>query len=688
MADAVVAAVVSAAVSTAVSYLFPTTTTTQGPRLNDLNVVGSSYGAGIPTVFGRCRVPGNIIWARPLREVVTQRTTRAGKGSKIVSTEYSYFATFAALLCAGDELMRPLRIWADKKLIWQTDSANAVLSADLPGGGSFEFMPGGPFQPPSSIMESIEGAGSSPAYRGRSVIVFAEWPVPDSRGIPLIEVEVARGSNDASASVQDAIQYICTQAGLLPAEVDASAVTATVPGIVINHGPADTVLQSLLAAWSIAVVPSGSVLRFVPPSSAPAATITADDLVVGGDDVWPVKRAREDDLPGVLSVRYLDIDRDFQVSVQQARRHTANTSRQVSLDLPLVLTAAEAARLADSALYRIWAGMVSYPSVNLPPRFAFLEPGDVIRANIDGLTHDVRLRTLTIGANGWIQATGDSYDGLVIVGAYEGDAGAFDPQTLPYYGSTQLAVLDVPATNDTESMQLGVRIAAAGTGSAWRSGVIEESLDGGASYRRVGELAAPSVMGVILGPATPAPSANIASAQYDNTTAITVQLTAGSLSSATDAAVLAGANLAAVGAELIQFRSAALVGSNTYQLTGLLRGRRGTERHMGSHVPGERFVLLATAPFVARGAADIGRELVYRVTPSGGGTATTAYITFAGESARLFSPVWARASRSGPGDVTVTWLRRSKIGTELPNAGDIPLYNDVGLRVLSRGPGG
>ena len=48
-----------------------------GPRLSELAVQASTYGAQIPRIYGRMRVAGQVIWATPLRET---RHKQGGKG--------------------------------------------------------------------------------------------------------------------------------------------------------------------------------------------------------------------------------------------------------------------------------------------------------------------------------------------------------------------------------------------------------------------------------------------------------------------------------------------------------------------------------------------------------------------------------------------------------------------------------
>lgn len=52
----------------------------EGPRIDDLSVQTSTYGAPIPLVYGTMRISGNVIWSTPLKETRTVKRSSGGKG--------------------------------------------------------------------------------------------------------------------------------------------------------------------------------------------------------------------------------------------------------------------------------------------------------------------------------------------------------------------------------------------------------------------------------------------------------------------------------------------------------------------------------------------------------------------------------------------------------------------------------
>ena len=162
----------------------------------------------------------------------------------------------------------------------------------------------------------------------------------------------------------------------------------------------------------------------------------------------------------------------------------------------------------------------------------------------------------------------------------------------------------------------------------------------------------------------------------------------GALSSASTLQVLAGANLAAIQTpagdwEILQFATATLIAPSTYNLTGLLRGQAGSDATMANMVPvGQPFVVLNNAiSQVPLSAAQTGLPLNWRYGPSsrsiGDATYATSSHTFTAAGLRPLSPVRIKGQRAANGDLTVSWIRRTRIGGDSWDLPDVPLSEDA-----------
>jgi hypothetical protein len=136
------------------------------------------------------------------------------------------------------------------------------------------------------------------------------------------------------------------------------------------------------------------------------------------------------------------------------------------------------------------------------------------------------------------------------------------------------------------------------------------------------------------------------------------------------------ANAMLVGSEVIQFMTATFVSAGVYKLTGLLRGRRGTEWAMTGHSIDERVVLLRTAGLLAlnHDASRIGISQQYKAVTLGKtlSSAKANTITDTGIRLKPWAPADVRKAVTDS-QLTVTWDRRTRLSTRFLSASAVPL---------------
>ncbi len=182
----------------------------QGPRLSDVQLGASSEGAPLPRLYGRARLPGQLIWATRFKEEVTVTTQTTGggqvKGGKNVfgsssrsaqtptqtvrTVEYSYFANAAYAICEGP-ITRVGRIWADGKELRQSDF---TIRTHL--GGETQGLDG-------LITAKQGGSTLAPAYRGTAYVVFETMALERfGNRLPQLNFEVFRAVDDFEKEVR------------------------------------------------------------------------------------------------------------------------------------------------------------------------------------------------------------------------------------------------------------------------------------------------------------------------------------------------------------------------------------------------------------------------------------------------------------------------------------------------------
>lgn len=180
------------------SWLFAPSTTTEGPRLEDLRVTISTYGKPIPLGFGTIRTGGNVIFSTDIRETKNKRKVGGKGGPSATQITYTYDASFAVAF-AQREATHVLRIWADSKLLYDvTAQAGGAPNGEVNREGvTFRVYLGTETQNVDPLIESEKGVGNTPAYRGIVYIVFEDLPLADfGNRIPSITAEIAFNGGD------------------------------------------------------------------------------------------------------------------------------------------------------------------------------------------------------------------------------------------------------------------------------------------------------------------------------------------------------------------------------------------------------------------------------------------------------------------------------------------------------------
>lgn len=659
----------------------------EAPHLDTLDLGSSSYGEKIRIGYGTNRMSANLVWAGTPTEHRNSKTSSAGgKGGGATQTDitYSYSCSLAYLVCAGP-VVGIRKIWGGGQLIYDA-SGDTVVGSDTT---RISILLGGEAQLASPVIQAAQGA-LTPAHRGQALIVFNDYDLSEkfSNRFPSLQVEVCQTAtvtgtrlDTLPVSLADIIHDMCTRAGIPGANVDTSAVTQAVSGWNVDDGYR-AALEHIGDAFGVKVRDDAGTLVFYETDLLPiAATITVAEMGAAGGGgsnepaaLLPMSQPDEYTLPAKMTVKYQDIARDGLSCSQTVMRTTVASTNEATESYEFLMDATTARRIADRRLYRQWIEGVEYGPFKLPPLYLGLRPGHVVQVTDDvGALHTIRLTKVTIGADYSLEVTGVAHEAANATSYATGGSGSYTAVTIASPGSTTARLMNLPPLLADHAGKFGFYLAATGPSSAWRQAIVYQSPDGGTTWNQIQSLPTYTVMGG-CNTVLPAPPANIGAGSTDITSTVQVSLLKGQLTSVTDQQLLTGANMARVGGEIIQFGQADLVAAGVYQLSHLVRGVKATEDAMATHGAGEDFTLLDASVFIELPIATIGAARQYKVVPLGGDITAELPITFActGESIRPWPPLRITGSRNA-GDLTLGWLRRSRVGSALPNRADIPL---------------
>ncbi|WP_043387017.1 phage tail protein [Comamonas aquatica] len=389
----------------------------------------------------------------------------------------------------------------------------------------------------------------------------------------------------------------------------------------------------------------------------------------GLDDPLVIKMGNDLEMPAQIALTYPNMAGDYNADSQFSDRLISGQQSTQTMQVPVGMLPAEAKGVADALLMDAVAGLQS-TTLSVPLKYAFVEPGDVVEAVArDGRIY--RLRVQTRKDQGiWLELECRLDDVGALDSAAITDEGYItvqDPASMP---DTILHALDAPLLRDADD-QPGFYLAAAPDSinvatDQWKGANVASSWDD-VDYASLLSILEAATVGESL---TVLPAWN-GGPVFDEASVLRVEML-GQLSSTSRAAMLLDetVNALLVGDEVVRFRNAELVeadedrGRYTYQLTGFIRGFRGTEWAMGGHAAGERCVLLNRS--VRRVNTQLNELQVQRWLKA---TTVGKYITdmqpqaftSTGRALKPFAPVGLRALTEEGVGVHLSWQRRTRL---------------------------
>jgi hypothetical protein len=530
---------------------------------------------------------------------------------------------------------------------------------------------------------ALQGAVSGIAARAMDGFRFNTTTLPPSgayvRNYGIANVAYGGGAGiptfgTHAESLNSVVSDLMVRAGYVADEYSVDglmSITKPVRGLAIGQiSTTRSVLETLQAAFFFEAGKSDKIY-FNARSLVPVATIPFEDLgtsadAVNDNDPLALTIGNEMEIAAQISLSYSNTTADYNVATEHSDRLLSGQESNQVINLGLGMLPAEAKGIADALLIDQLASITRAP-IRLPLKYAFIEPGDVYNVvNRDGRQYRLRCQT--------------KRDTLTIIEheAVLDDAGALlsSQLTSEDYTSTDAVRviaptiwqgLDIPLLRDADN-QAGFYFALAPNRAQpddeWPGAVAVRAWSAQA-FERLFTSGDACVMGSC---ATTLGDFSGGSGRFDEGHTLTVRVT-GQLASTTRVDMLNDLtiNAAVVGSEIVRFRLAELLGTvdgeNEYLLSGLLRGQRGTEQHIGTHVASERFVVLnASLRRVLDQTSEVGvaSEIKAVTLNLPLASVTAEAFTDTGVGLMPFSVANLRCLPNGS-DLVLTWNRRTRL---------------------------
>lgn len=654
-------------------------------------------------------IPGHGIYSYPF--AIDSGTFNCLEGNSVIVTYDDSITVKAVPGAPADPCfmltpapLSPFCIRADGKWVkggsWTLDTSKLykVLYSGGWGGATVESVwvsylnpclaPGDPNYSSSAFWTAEYNAAVASGDLPSGWTYGVQYPLTQMRAW-MIDLEICEGSG-ASASLASIVLAICKRAGLSESQIDVSDLVSIFTDGYTISGICDAadIISPLRSIGFFDCVESGGKLKFPTRGKEIVATLTEDQFGCFDGDPFgessqippkvAVTRQDETTLPRSIRLHYKATSRDYQDGEQDSpfRLSTAAVDDQ-DISIPVCIGDTQAVQSAEILWSDAWAAQNSYV-ISIDQALLELEGADCIGVPVDGFVTRMRIISESNASGVLRKLTLCGDDQGSYISFAESQPPQRQPQQLQMLSPSLAAFLNIPALSDADN-NAGFYVVAwpdPAIGNTWRGAQLFQSVDG--------EVFTPSVFiptAATIGTIdTAVPRTE--SFVFDEYTVITVNCDKSqSFTSRTDDAVLSGANGAVMGAdgrwEVIQFANAEQITPTQWQLSRLLRGRRGTEYVMGSSIAGDQFIMVSTGDIVRvpLSVAQIGAQYVYKVVTNGSTLAEADEHDFVsrGQALVCFSPVDAVAHFNSGGDIEISWTRRDRLGETLMSGMDIPL---------------
>ncbi len=474
--------------------------------------------------------------------------------------------------------------------------------------------------------------------------------------------------------------------------IDAGDLDQLVKGFSVPPGPGKDMMAPLLDIHHSLLRPHDFGIFGIKHSTTSQDTIDVSEFVVDGGDRYTIEVAQDTDIARQLTVSFADVGKAQQTNNVIATRATdaIASERDQSIDMATYVDSPDGMQQkADRFLRWLWNSRAVVKST-INAQYLAAEPGDVYDLALDdGVTWSCELERATFSATSpqivceWRRV----FPSLVNLGSQDGaEMGGVDPDEIFVPGPAKGFFLDIPLTADNENDANPLIHYAAGSygvGTVAGVGMLEGDVDG--EFSDFGSVASADL--AVWGYANTALGDVYTPFLWDRGNSFDVQVI-GTLSNSTEAAINLDPtiNMFALRStvddethwELGNFTTATLTGTNgvfnVYTISGLKRGRRGTEWTTGGHAIGDEFVLVSDMAVEPQGLSEVGTTLEFKAQTFGRDpdSAPEVDIEFEGESLMPYAParvVWSTDGTDLFGEI----IRRTRVGGSWNGGSTIPL---------------
>lgn len=456
---------------------------------------------------------------------------------------------------------------------------------------------------------------------------FAYWRMNGDSGsgddaVGPAKVNVGRGAEEA-LPMSDAIAWLARAAGYEDVQIEVTGLDNDfVTGVMVaDRVTFKSLIDQISIIWNFMYYVSENKLKIVKKTIGETVT---SDLTINGDEdfagisgnddieVFRADRSASDTRPRMIDLTYFNVDAQYKEDTVSAKRTTFPVQTAVSVGsaaykVPIIMTPRKAFNLIHNALYFAWSDQINY-EFRLGQEYLCLEPSDILALTYGGNSYNVQVFEATLNADWSVSVAASEISANVSDENYDYDGGVVDDgQTIPgpVYAKAQafnFPLVSSPSDVYGQQTMTWVGLMIADTDNFVSANIYQLSDEGRELIGTLTDVILAGYMSTTLA----APTDMVFIPYREDT--ITLTITSG------DATILedcvdeqewfSGKNIIMVGIdgrwEVIYWNTHTYdATTKTVVLTGLIRGRAGSDVFVGDHESTDTVVFFNEALFPA-----------------------------------------------------------------------------------------
>jgi len=547
------------------------------------------------------------------------------------------------------------------KVVFEYDLySSTVVSNEVEGPGA-SYMPGQAIYFDNNVLGVGSYADAVPTGMGYiTMALCGPWSITP------MEYDLFTGS---SMAVDQMVADILENCGLTSDQYDVTDLSGDTAIGFVRTGvmSGEELLKPLMRVFQFDIVEQDWKVVCKKRGGSVVANIPWGDLAAheqGGQQPEAIIEKIEDEssLPLKIVLEYRDFDADYMPAIESATRSKSavNTDNIKTLEYPIVMQATKALQAVETLFETMWVQRKKY-QIAIPTDYIKLSPGDLI--TIDS-TYKVLISKVDV-----------SFPLILKIEAAAEDTASYTSNSIsvaPFIVSQNIGkpAFSYPVFLDLPSLigykdELSFYFGAYAIEEGWKTTLLYRSIDDGQTWEHINAIENMLTVGTVSNELADGP---VTVVDEGNSMTVVLSSYGKTLAGATLESVFSGTNNAAVGTsgrwEIVGFSGVVQNADGSYTLTNLVRGRKGTDHNTANHKANDAFILLEESKLLLQTIPDsqLDTEIKYRMAPIGVSLLSGMAFEFTciGNVLAPFSPVDIQGERDSSGNLTISWVRRSR----------------------------